>query len=294
MKYTNILTESFLRHRYLEEGQSLKAIANEVGTHDTTILYHMRRYHIPTRTHAEASHTPVDYAGFDDLSDDWHAYWIGFIAADGCVFLDEKRSHARVQLSVKVSDIDHLRNFQRGTKTTAKVRVGSNETGYNPLGRIAVIQVSNPHLVRALAKWRIVPNKTLILGWPTHFPSTLIPGYIRGYFDGDGTVYLRHHVRAGQQYPETVCRFTSGSVPFLEELQEALRKRDIVTQTIYRNQKSNAFVLPVSSRRENLLAFSNLLYHNCTICLERKRAIFREMETYHAEHPRAGANLRFQ
>jgi len=294
MKYAHILTESFLRRRYLEEQQSLQVIADEVGTHDTTVLYYMRRYHIPTRAHAEALHTPADYASFDDLSDDWHAYWIGFIVADGCVFLDEKHSHARVQLSVKESDIEHIRNFQEGIKTSARIRVVSNPAGRNAPGKVAIVAISNPHLVHALAKWGIVPNKTLSLEWPTDFPPALIPAYIRGYFDGDGTVYLRQRSRPGVQWLETVCRFISGSVPFLESLQKELQERGIKTLPSYRNQQSNAFILPVSSQRENLLAFSDLLYRDCTVYLERKRAIFQEMELYHAEHPRTGLNLRFK
>ena len=284
-----VLTEAFLRQCYLEERQSAHSIGGELGIDAVTVRNYLRKHHIPLRTLAAAVHTPADYTGFDNLSDDWHAYWIGFLAAGGCVFVNEKENHARVILTMKDSDIEHIRNFQQGIKTTARVTIAAHPAGRNALNKIAKLQVSNPYLIRALAKRGIVPNKTLLLDWPTHFPPALIPAYIRGYFDGDETVYLRYHSRPGGrfpetvylryhsrpggQFPETVCRFISGSIPFLEKVRQELYKRNVKTRSIYCNQQSNAFVLPVSSRRENLLVISDMLYHNCTVCLERKRVI---------------------
>lgn len=293
-RHDDILTEAFLRQHYLEDGASTNTIAKEVGINQTTILQYLRRHHIPVRTHAESVQTSVNYAGFDTISDDWHAYWIGFLAADGCVYVDEKQCHARVQLSAEASDIAHLHKFQQGLQTTAEVRIGSNGGGYNHQGKIAVISISNTHLVRCLAKWGVVPQKSLSLAWPIHFPAQLIPAYIRGYFDGDGTIYLRRRSRPSLEWIETVCRFTSGSRPYLDALQKELSLRGIKSNSIYRNQPSNAFVLPLSSRRVNLLAFSDLIYRDCTVYLERKRAIFQEMEAYHAQHPYSKLNRRFQ
>jgi hypothetical protein len=42
----------------------------------------------------------------------------------------------------------------------------------------------------------------------------------------------------------------------------------------YRNQDSNVFVLPLSGRRENLLAFADMMYQGSTVSLPRKKAIF--------------------
>lgn len=164
----------------------------------------------------------------------------------------------------------------------------------NSKTKSAQVILYDKNLVSVLASWGIVRNKTFKMAWPEQLPSDLVPAYIRGYFDGDGTVFTRYHSRATGQYPETVCRFISGSIPFLNRLQKELSKRNIKTSGIFRNQQTNAFILPVSSQRENLLPFSNMLYLDCTVCLERKRAIFQEMEVYHAEHPRTGANLRFK
>src|SRR5438552_17601272 len=126
LKFEDTLTEAFLKQRYLEEKRSTLAIAAEVGASETTVCNYLRRFNIPLRTKARRSPKFVDSSGFDELSTDWHAYWIGFLAADGCVFVNEKRSQARVIVVLKMSDADHLRNFQQGLRTSAPVIAGYN------------------------------------------------------------------------------------------------------------------------------------------------------------------------
>lgn len=272
-KYEGILTEAFLRQRYIVEQRNTYAIAQEVGATNGTIRNYLRAFHIPQRSHAEAVQTLIDYEGFSNLKDDWHAYWLGFLAADGCVFISEKKHSTWLNLVLKGEDIEHLYNFQQGVKTTAHIITGPNQ---NHKGTIAKLHIYNRHLVNALMGWGIVPQKTFSLCWPVNLPPELILAYIRGYFDGDGTVYIRRRSAPGTQWVEIVCRLISGSAPFLEALQGELNARDVVTRPIYRNQQSRAFVLPLSGKRENVRAFAALLYQGSSVCLERKRTIFQE------------------
>jgi hypothetical protein len=289
LQYKQILTEDFLRQQYIDLRKSTIIIASEVGVNYQTVNNYIRQFGIPLRTAVQSRSNPVNSSGFVDLTTDWHAYWVGFLAADGCVFIDKKKNEARLQLGLKMSDADHVRNFQQGINTKRPVVVGND--GKRDMAKIAI---NDRNLVDILAKWGIVPNKTLVMNWPSNLPPNMVPAYIRGYFDGDGTIFQRHRSAPGTIWTETVCRFISGSVPFLEALANELNKRGVQTLRIYRNQKSNAFFLPVSSRRENLLAFASVIYTGSTVCLERKRTIFQEMEAYHAANPRAGSHLRYQ
>lgn len=285
-KYASVLTKAFLKQRYLEEKRSTNFISAETGIEAVNVQNYLRRYGIPLRTSAESRSVAVDWQGFDELSTDWYAYWTGFIAADGCVFVHG--GSARVQVILKATDADHLRDLQLGLKTKVPV------TLYNGQRNVAKLIIYSQELVTALAKWGIVSKKTLTMPWPTQLPASVIPAFIRGYFDGDGTIFHRHRSISGTTWTETICRFISGSIPFLEGLQQELSTRGVQTLKIYRNQKGNAFFLPVSTRRENLLAFANLIYTGQTVCLERKRTLFLEMEAYHAAHPRKGPWLRYQ
>jgi hypothetical protein len=259
------LTEDFLRQQYIELKRSMEDIASEVGVCRATIGNYLRRYNIPRRTSAQSRHKFIDSLGFEDLSTDWHAYWTGFLAADGCVFVEEKKNTTRLQLKLKISDADHIRNLQHGLKTSNAVREHKD---------YAILTVYDADLIKALSKWGIVPGKTLTMNWPSNLSPDMVLGYIRGYFDGDGTVYQRHRSAPGTTWTEAVCRFISGSVPFLEGLANELNNRGVQTLKIHRNQQSNAFYLPISARRENLLTFASLIYAGSTVCLERKRSIF--------------------
>jgi intein-encoded DNA endonuclease-like protein len=45
-------------------------------------------------------------------------------------------------------------------------------------------------MVADLEKWGCVENKTFKLNFPDFISEELIPHFIRGYFDGDGSVFL--------------------------------------------------------------------------------------------------------
>jgi hypothetical protein len=265
--YSDLLTEPFLRQKYVIEQLSIVSIAAEVGVSGLTVRNSLKQFAIPIRS--EPKLNPVDSSGFVDLSSDWHAYWIGFIAADGCVYVDERRHDYRLQIVLKISDADLLRDFQRGIQASVPVIVG-----FNGQRDIAKIVINDRFLIDALAKWGVVPNKSLVIRWPDHLPDALVPAFIRGYFDGNGTIYQRHRRNERTAWTETVCRFVSGSVPFLDSLEQELTKRAIRILKRYRNQDTNAHVLPLSGRKENLLAFADLIYQDSTVSLPRKKALF--------------------
>ena len=68
----------------------------------------------------------VDSSGFRELSTDWYAYWTGFIAADGCVYVNVKKNEVRLQVVLKETDLDHLLNLQQGLRTSIPVTSGFN------------------------------------------------------------------------------------------------------------------------------------------------------------------------
>ena len=157
-----------------------------------------------------------------------------------------------------------MENFRSGLRTDSPIREVSNGDG----GRYVQIEISDPRLIEFVAKWGLVANKTLSLCFP-NIPEEYIPAFIRGYFDGDGTVYWRKNRKA-----EIVCRFISGSPEFLTGLQLALESHGINTRKAYRNGQSNAYVLPLSSAKQNICAFATLIYKKASVFLERKRSKF--------------------
>jgi DNA-binding XRE family transcriptional regulator len=258
------LTEAALRRAYLDERRPLRQLAAEIGVSQKTLVDHLRAQDLPVRRRGELRrrYQLVDAQPFAEPETDWHAYWLGFLAADGCVFTADGRFLVRLRL--KASDEDHVRNFADGTGSDALVKVAKD--GY------VQVEYHGRALVAALARWGIVPNKTLTIGFPDDFPSRLQPAFVRGYFDGDGSIYWRR--RGGGR--AVSCKFVSGSPPMIDGLREILTRAGIATGKICPGS-GRAVVLPVLTARVNLRRFAEYLYADATVWLPRKRTIFDQL-----------------
>ena len=114
-----------------------------------------------------------------------------------------------------------------------------------------------------------VPRKSLILQFPSLIPA-LIPHFIRGYFDGDGSVFIskEKHWRSGHITPVIHYRFI-GTFAFLTMLNKFLNLKG----NLKRVKNSQAFELSYK-RNKKVIPFYNYLYKNATVYLERKHSIF--------------------
>jgi hypothetical protein len=105
------------------------------------------------------------------------AYWAGFIAADGNV---DHKGRLRVYLGIK--DIEHLYKLKEFLGSEHKV--AKNET----LNRCS-FELTDKNIVQGLRDlYNIKPNKSYDLMWPSSLPSELCASFIRGYWDGDGSL----------------------------------------------------------------------------------------------------------
>jgi intein-encoded DNA endonuclease-like protein len=105
-------------------------------------------------------------------------YWAGFISADGYI-----RNKGRNTLHVKLSSIDreHLSKFLKDTDSNYQIT--DSDLGYS------YINISGHRIVNDLkVKFRVSNNKSLTLEFPEEIPIVFIPDFIRGYFDGDGSI----------------------------------------------------------------------------------------------------------
>ncbi len=257
-----LLTAEFLRAEYVDKKRCTEEIAAECGLSRQTINNHLRRHQIPLRRwgeHMRLYKTPV-VTGFSTPSSDWHAYWLGFIAADGCVWAPCNR----LQFEIAAKDSAHLENFRAGIETDSPVKMGKN--GKHETARFFV---HSAEIVQHLATWGIVTNKTAQLDFPYHMPSSLLGAFIRGYFDGDGTIFWRK-----RQWPEPVCRFISGSPLFLDGLQKTLNELGIQTNKRFNSQSGKTHVLPLGCKPTNLRAFAHFIYEGAEVFLPRKKAMF--------------------
>lgn len=134
----------------------------------------------------------VDRTYFD-LPNVQNSYWAGFLAADGCVYVDKERGYENLIVTLQARDREHLEQFRRAIGYTGPI-LESVQKGRYPMLRLALHNV--PELTRALAKnFNIVPHKTLTLRPPRSLSDECALAFIAGLIDGDGNVSVRTPAR---------------------------------------------------------------------------------------------------
>lgn len=111
---------------------------------------------------------------------DWNehsAYWMGFIAADGCLKTPRNNSRAIV-VALATKDVGHLLMLRDFLQASHPIYTSTQ-------GRVSLC-VSSETIWDALVAVGITPNKSLSLGFPP-IPLKWVHHFMRGYFDGDGS-----------------------------------------------------------------------------------------------------------
>ena len=122
----------------------------------------------------------VDHGYFDQIDTPEKAYWLGFIAGDGCI-----RGGALV-VGLAERDSGHLERFAEALRSNAPIR-HNNHVARGKSHPAAVLRVTSWRLVESLAGKGIQPGKTFSLE-PWDGPASLMPHYWRGLVDADGSI----------------------------------------------------------------------------------------------------------
>lgn len=121
---------------------------------------------------------------FDKIDTEDKAYFLGWLYSDGCNYPKLNRVFIAIQAEDK-EILNRLNNF-----------IGSNrpllikaQSGYGSKD-IAELNINSKRISESLLKLGCIAAKSLTLKFPTEeqVPSYLIRHFIRGYFDGDGSV----------------------------------------------------------------------------------------------------------
>ena len=216
-------------------------------------------------------------------------YWAGFIAADGCVKSHGKNKEDIAVLSIGLSkkDRSHLEKFVKITNYTGNIYDGLVKIGPNSLVKRDIekseLQITSRKMIEDLKRFNIKPRKSLIYCPPRRLiQHPLFHHFLRGYFDGDGSVY------SSMQKRSITATFTFnviGSYDFMAIYREIFEKENLVEVghkiiPSKKDQKNNLMRLeyggnPVVKR------IRDYLYKDATIFLQRKWERFQSIKTFY-------------
>ena len=202
---------------------------------------------------------------FNNIKSEDQAYWLGFIAADG--WIESKKNHsATIGIELQYSDIEHLRKFNKcldgnvevKKRMSNKSRICDRIIDSFPM---CYIKLHSREMALDLEYYGIYPKKSFDIKFPNNLEDHLIHHFIRGYFDGNGSISASKH-KNGQYYIK--CDFSCYSSEMLVGLREHLYKYGIKS---YISEKSHRLYI---GGLENTDHFLKYIYKDASIFLERK------------------------
>lgn len=205
------------------------------------------------------SRKKINYGYFKDIDSEDKAYFLGLIGADGCISKSRGKLTFSIELSSKDSYIlEELSIKICGDKSLIKEYIRLNR---NPTSKIAF---SDSRFIKNLIDKGIFINKSLNYSFPDFIPKNLMHHYIRGYFDGDGSVYL-----AGKK---SKFSFT-GSHHFIPPLNKYLFDNNIFLREYAIVDRGNFCSIHIGGILPSKL-FYEYIYSDANYYLNRKKDIF--------------------
>jgi hypothetical protein len=213
-----------------------------------------------------------DYTYFHNIDTTRKAYYLGFLFADGCIC----KSHYRISIFLQDRDSNIIKSFHSDLKS--QINIQYREAFDNTRAQYGVY-FNSKDMYYDLINLGIRPNKSIDgMNFPS-IDSYLIPHFIRGFFDGDGTVGLRQAMYKGKKNGiNRNMKFACTCKSFIEKLSKEIylgcgALGSIKEISNYSKTKSRA--TPIYNliywRVGDLKSLYAYLYNNSDICLERKR-----------------------
>lgn len=191
---------------------------------------------------------------FSEINSFDKAYWLGFLYADG--YNNEKNNLIRINL--QESDKEHLRKFLKALNAeNFQIKAQSS---------ICYINICDKKLSEDLAKQGCYQRKSYTLTFPKNLDKKFYSHFIRGYFDGDGSLY--YSIRNNHKY---FGFHILGTFDMVSNIRNILNKDKLALE-----KKSEALYSFNISGNKQIYEVMSYLYKgaNSSIWLDRKRNKF--------------------
>lgn len=208
------------------------------------------------------------------------AYLLGYITADGCIAVQKERKNPYT-LNITSKDKGHLYKLRKLLGSNHKV----SKKNARRKNLAYQIQIRNNPITSALMKLGIMPRKTYNLK-PLMVPKKYFADFVRGFFDGDGSVYI-YNVNGT---PQIKSSFVCASLEFLENFNKRLcYHMNIPLKNVHIKQPGKGKTMIQYSinfyidDREKLARF---MYNNVSpnAYLQRKQTIFEKWKSKKRRH----------
>lgn len=189
------------------------------------------------------------------IQNDKMAYMLGFLMADGNV----SKTENRIQINLSEMDSDFLNIFYDEIGGSPVVHY----TQSNGKQKVCRWQCLSSKIKKDLISYDIIPHKTGFAKIPSKLNKEFYPDFIRGYFDGDGCIWVEKSTGA------IGFSLTSHNTEILEQIIDYFEEKGIPRVKIKIDTRSNTNY-SFKYRKQAAEKIYNILYYNNS-CLRMKR-----------------------
>jgi len=219
--------------------------------------------HLTGRKNGQANRTHFFNENYFDVIDTQEkAYWLGFIHADGSLVFDKKRNRITcLDICIHRRDDNLIEQFVRDIDgDTTKIERFINNR--RPMTRI---RLRSPVLIETLCNLGVQPNKSFRNDGALIKDRDYFRHYLRGYFDGNGSVYkAREHIRMQIIGPEKLCQDFFAGIE---------REVGVKGGNVYPSPHSDRHILLYQTNKQ-CISIANWMYDDATRYLKRKKDLF--------------------
>ena len=288
-RYIPEFHHDFLYNAYVVEQKSLDDIALECQCTRPGVWKAMRRFSVPTRSRSDARRLALrqDKFTYHDSEGNVHfkqavdfdesffatpspdmAWALGLFFSEGCLQQSayKKSGNPKTLCAISQKDPEILEKLRALMKSN--IRIYRNAHGLHSLS------FASPLLHAQLSAWGIGQPSSTNLSFPD-LPPDLIPHFIRGCFDGDGSIYCE----SGHDTPQ--AKYVSACRPFISALARQLHHLGTTLQKIheqeYPKKNSTGTIYSFRFSGNSVAKLAEILYSDSTELnrLNRKYELFK-------------------
>lgn len=249
-------------HLYSVKKLSIEKIRRikSIGSRSISKILKNEQVHI--RDNREYNQLPIDDSYFEKIDSPNKAYILGFLFADGCITFGKV-----LTVSATEKNLESLKILKKELKSEKDIQKLLNKQGYGKGKYHYRFSVTNKKIYDDLYNLGMVPKKSLSCQYPSRevLPQKYDRDFIRGYFDGNGSVYKPNNIS-----------FTSGSHDILESIRQILNKEFDSQAKLHPYSNKNAYDLKYGGKNQ-IVKIYHYFYDDAELFLKRKKDIFEEI-----------------
>lgn len=252
---TNDLAEMY------NNGISLLDIGKVFGVSADLISLRLEDAGVQIKTRKDYRKYELDRNYFDEIDDQNKAYILGLLYADGTNLIGKA-----VQIGLQENDKNILYQI-RDLIYSDDVKPPLSEVVKKSKNHKTIYKLSidSVDISESLLNHGLYPNKAKIIKFPHFLDKKLYRHFIRGFFDGDGSITMK-----------TYFTITSASEIFLRDMLEIILKDCGFTRKKLSYDKRGTWQIVIGGRNQIRVLY-HYLYDNSNLKIERKYKRFQKI-----------------